>query len=282
VPALDGILSPSARADFWHDLVNYIFGHKDPYRIRPEFWDVRTCPEFVAPAGIFLHYWGPYSHDDDDGGSYQCVLRTAGFLGNAGDFTALPEDNVAEEHDGLGHAPYSDVDEYALNNRRWRETKAAWEDAFYKRRLQLRQAGVDVSLFPQDRTSARRDRTALLERYHERAMKPCDLPDWFWDTDDEPQFEPPTGVASFEWGEVVDGPSGPVTCIAESERWEQLMDGVHYYGAEPCCHSLPGVHRAPEPLPAEYAERNVRWRREREAWRQEWLSRRRTRFGEKK
>lgn len=282
-PALASLLDPGARADFWRDIVNYIFGHKDPYKIRPEFWDVRTCPEFIAPAGIFLHYWSPFGFDaDEDGGPYQCVYRTAGFVGRVDDFVALPEDNIAEEVDGIEHPPYSDVDAYALHNRRWRETKAAWEDAFYKRRLQLRAAGVDVSLLPQDRSAGRRDRVALIERYHERSMKPCDLPDWYWDTEEEPPFEPPTGAGRFEWGEIVEDPGGAFTYIAASERWEQPMEGVIYVGADPRCDRDPGVHRAPEPLPEEYEKRNVRWRREREAWRQEWLSRRRSRFGEKK
>lgn len=278
-PADDEILSPAARAGYWSEIRRYILDHKDPYLIRPEFWDVRVCPEFIAPVGVFSYYWSERLWDEIDG-AHQAILRTAGFVVREGNIVAVPEDDEIGDVEGLDQRPFSPVERFALESLRWRATKAAWEDAFLKRRLQLRRAGVPVSMLAAERTGGRRDIGDLLDRYHKRFWKPCDLPDWFWDTEEMPPFEPPTECVAFWWGEIEEADGEARTWIECSASWGDSLGGVRFNAASKRLSVVPGAHRESDPLPEEFAELNARYERERHAWEREWKWRRQLRFGE--
>jgi len=63
--------------------------------------------------------------------------------------------------------------------------------------------------------------------FSDKQRRPCDLPDWFWDTPEEPEFVPPAGICFTEVGEPTwDEQNRPIIPLSVSAYW--LADGTYW------------------------------------------------------
>lgn len=192
------------RAGRWDALFDYLANHKEPAQLPPTFWDTRDCPEFIPPAGVFrFTYWHeervPSDNPFDRPTWFTWIRRSDGFILRDGKLYAAPEDEEFAKSMRFG-AHAMEAPSYALQNAQYRTLRLAWEEAWYLRRRQLRRNGIDPLELPSAAPAARRNRIQLLEKYHREEWGPTDLPDWFWDTEECPPFEPPNGIARYEFG----------------------------------------------------------------------------------
>ncbi len=266
----------SGRYGAW---IQYMLGHKDPAKLPPTFWDTRTCPDFIPPAGIFRAWYGGFScsvEENDIGPMrrFTVIARTAVWTVENGKLILLPEDDEFDDVDG-SHRAGQEPPEYAAMNRRYRELQLAWKEAWFQRRRELRALGIDLGTLPEPLCFEGRDRVEIIRRYHREHWSPADLPDWFFATDECPTFVPPTSVFRFEYGECAYDPriGGYSTPIKTSAGWTQMM-------FEPTVTFIPAMVQSgdrgcyPEgSTPAESAEANLRYDLAEEQWREEWRQR---------
>jgi len=275
----------AARSGHWEALIDYITGHKDPFKLPPELWDTRTCPEFVPPAGVFHHItWRPCQYEND-GGPCTGIKRSQGWWWDPKNrkLYGIAEN---ETHDFVGEIlwpPGMEPPEYAVANLRWRTARHDWQAAWCLRRKYLRAQGVDTTTLVDVDTADRRNRRAILERYREEHWSPSDLPDWFWDTDDCPPFEPPTWVVRFGYGEIgpdLNGSGLMGTWIRRSGIWQHpIGDRLYFEPADDHYEWEHGCYREGA-VPAEYEEANRDYELAVQEWTAEYAIRQQRRRGE--
>jgi hypothetical protein len=283
------------RAARWDALKDYIKNHGDPARLPPTFWDTWDCPEFVPSAGIFRYtYWRTNHVEMETRNSLGPVpvlvtftRRSAGWILRGGRLFSVPEDELFAQNDELSAEnkdarwpPGKEDPAYALANERFRQQRLAWAEAWSVRRRQLRASGVDLITLPRSGAPERQNRQMFIAKYHREGWGPSDLPDWFWDTEACPPFEPPNGVRLFEYGEQDKNPdTGELgTFIRCSASWDWTLFPCEVSMNEPMerCDWVAGVH--PEGTrPFTYEDQNRRWDTAKHAWEEEWRARGRRR-----
>lgn len=276
-------------------LEDYIVNHREPMDLPKTFWDTRDCPEFVPAAGVFRYtYWrvGYIEEETEESVGEVPVLvtwirRSKGWLAKGGRPVPAPEN---EEFDfdrtiPVPWPPGKEVPSYELENQRWRQQRMQWEHAWSVRMRELRAMGIDLMTLPTCASIEPRNRQALLRKYHEEGWGPSDLPDWFWDTEECPPFEPPNGVGRYEYGEPGPNPesdsSEEGTFIRYFGSWYWTVAPCELYEEQADDRFLWGPGRYPAgTLPTQFTSANREWDAAQQAWREEWRVRGRRRRGE--
>jgi hypothetical protein len=276
----------------WPALVDYIANHGDPMRLPPAFWDTRSCPEFIPPAGVFrFTYWLPFALQFDDGEIMPQnvgIRRSAGWvvLDAGADGQQLfeePEDDMFDSEEKHVWPPGKEAQRYGVFNLHWRSLRESWEQAWQLRRRQLRATGVDTRALPNAEAPGRRDRRAILRRYHEEGWAPSDLPDWFFDTDECPHFEAPNETCLLDYGEAAAHPQTgePGTWIRCTgfHNWVMGPNALEYKAGDDHFEWVPGAFPAGA-VPARYEKEAHAYRTAQQEWVEEWRKRARFRRGE--
>jgi hypothetical protein len=277
----------------WKALVDYIANHGDPMRLPATFWDTRTCPEFIPPTGVFrFTYWLPFGIQE-----YGVLVatvpvgirRSAGWViiadGEDGrpELRQEPEDDRFDAEDEFMWPPGKEVPRYGAFNLQWHSLRESWQQAWHLRGCQRRAAGTDVRTLPAAEAPQRRDRRALLRRYHEESWAPSDLPDWFFDGEECPSFEPPNDTCLFEYGEACENPStgelGTWIRATGSYSWVLGTNAVTFRPGAEHEEWVPGVFTEGT-IPAKYQAEAHQYRAAEEEWLEEWRRRARFRRGE--
>lgn len=277
-----GATGTTDRSGRWAMLREYITGHGDPAKLPPVFWETRRCPEFVPPLGVYRAWYGGLDFREEHG-SVRVIARSPMWALTHGALVLEPEsdDFDFEEWDAdrerlaLGEPP-----QHAEMNLRYRELRRTWDEAWYQRRRELAEAGLDVEGLPDTLSHEGRDRVRTVERYHRERWSPGDLPDWFFDTEECPPFIPPTGVFRFEYGKSeLDPRTGqPRTWIRHSGGWADQVGEPRpvHVPADERSEAVAGVFPEGE-VPAVHAEANLRYELAAQQWREEWRQRQRRR-----
>ena len=270
----------------WKALVEYITVHKDPFKLPATFWDSRTCPEFIPPAGVFRFVYGKLFEIDDLGNPGTGIKRSEGWWWDA-ERQALHlarEDETHACEEGIRWPPGAEPSDYAVQNLRWRNLRRDWQDAWRARRQELRAAGIETMALPELETPGRRNRRVLLERYREEHWSPCDLPDWFWDTDECPPFEPPPGITRFTYGEHAPDPNGSGrlgTWIGRAGMWQHPIGEAPWFDpADEHFEWVPGEFEEGTPA-TRYEDANRQYELAHLEWQQEFRIRQQHRRGER-
>lgn len=264
-------------SEYWSVLLEYVAGHQDPFKLPETFWDTRTCPEFIPPAGVFRFTYGAIAFDEERG-CCTCIKRSEGWAGGK----LVPENPQFAIQRKVIVKAGQDHPAHKLENLRWHQLKRDWEAAWYLRRRRLRAQGVDPMTVAYLPTPEPKDRRALLERYRDEHWTEADLPDWFWDSDEPPAFEPPTQACRFEYGKQAPDPEGsgtPGTWIRRTGIWQHpIGDRVFFEPAEEHFEWVPGAF-AERDIPPAYEQETRRYDQHVQAWHREWERRRRRRLG---
>lgn len=273
------------RSSGWPVLVRYITEHRDPYKLPRWYWDTRTCPEFVPPAGVFRYIYWYLFNADAEGNPCTGIKRSQGWRWDKQQrkLSPVPEDECFDCEDEVTWPPGREPPKYAKQNLRWRHLRADWQQAWFQRRGELRAQGIDPLSLPIADTSERRDRRAILLRYREEHWAPCDLPDWYWDTDPCPPFEAPTWVSRFEYGEPAHDPAGSGkmgTWIRWRGMWQHpIGDRVFFEPVNDQLEWEPSVFEEGT-VPAQYEENNHEYDLAVMEWQEEYRMRQKRRRGE--
>jgi excisionase family DNA binding protein len=271
------------RTGRWEELVKYIVSpYRDPMRIRANYWDTRDCPEFVPSAGIFRFTYGALCIDMLDQETTNYIRRSEGWFVSNGRPVPAPEEKELEVSDeGPVWPPGGEVPKYKIYNDRWRHQRMAWEEAWYQRHRQLRAQGKNVLTLPSSAPAEQRNEVKLRAKYHDEGWGAADLPDWFWDTDECPVFEPPNEVCRYVYGEQAEDPDTGevVTYIRSSACHAWSMDFCVDNPGNERFDKTPGRYAAGS-TPAKYEHQNRQWDAAERAWLEEWKRRARRRRGE--
>ena len=237
----------------WPALRAYITDHHDPARMPGHFWETRLCPEFVPPAGVFRYTYGQRAEFLKDGTMMVSVKRSEGWT----------RDRFVPEQDGVtwlranAWTPGAETPQFREQNLRWRALRTEWSQAWFHHRRRLLADGVDVARLSDAEPIGGRNRRELLRRYHEEHWSPSDLPDWFWDVEEPPPFEPPTWVRRFEHGTQEPDRSGQIgTWIRWTGMWQHPVgDPVYFDPPNDKLEWVPGQFEQGS-TPAQYEEEN--------------------------
>ncbi len=106
---------------------------------------------------------------------------------------------------------------------------------------------VNESVAPEpieDAGDDRHDRRRAVFEYLCRGQSPCDLPLWFWDNIELPEFVPPLGVFRCEFADrAVDPVAKRVFTEVTRTAGYQMVDGeLTFVPADPCWTTVDGVH----------------------------------------
>lgn len=234
------------RSGRWQALRAYMTQHKDPFKLPPSFWDTRTCPDFIPPAGVFRFVYGTI-YQDEEGNPCTAIKRSEGWIFDEASGTPhfVPRD---DGHDFVGRIiwpPGTEPPEYRGHNLRWSSAKRDWEDAWLVRRRQLRSEGIDATTLPELGATNRRSRAEVLDLYRQENLPVSDLPDWFWDVPECPLFEAPPSLARYEYGEQTSDPNGSGrlgTWVRRTAIWQQPMgDALFHDPADERVEWVPGA-----------------------------------------
>lgn len=264
-------------------LVDYIFRHHDPFLLPPTYWDTSSCPDFEPPLGVHRYTYG-VQYLDEEHGPYIAIRRSSGWVFEDAALSREAQDNNFDAAETFVWAPGREAREYEGANITWRMKRADWEKAYYLRRRQLVAEGVRVDLLSDPVSAERRDRIAILRRYHEESWAPSDLPDWFWDTAECPPFERPNDVAAFEYGDQEPDPEtgmiGTWVCRSDVHTWALgEANGLERQDGTDRHELVPGAHARGD-LPKKYEAETRACQAAELEWKEEWRRRRRMRGGD--
>jgi hypothetical protein len=262
---------PDAR-DRRRALHDYLEHGKSPCDLPAWFWQTPDPIPFVPPLDVFHYEYAVRRFDEARRDFITEIKRSAGYTRNDEGQVAYVLEDPAFSYDvdlhpaGVGPARFDHENRmYELARRDWHE--------------QVRLHGLGT-VAPDE--LERRDREATIRKYVATRSRPCDLPDWFWDTPEMPPFEPPLQVFWYQCGEqFVHGPTGQVmTHMIRSAGWGEYWTGadlapeIHYMPFDSKAFVLEDAY-APGTVPAEFAEDNWRYLVARQEWEAEWRRRRR-------
>ncbi len=117
-------------------------------------------------------------------------------------------------------------------------------------------------------SSVRRDRQDAIDNYLEEGQRPCDLPDWFWETAEVPKFIAPMNVRGFYYGKAE-------RRMGKAGRWiraTEKRDSEHVHPATSRFDWVPGRFVEGE-VPAKYASQTDEYEIALFEWQQEWARR---------
>lgn len=283
LPALGEFDGLQAGSEYWSVLFEYIGGHKDPFKIPKPFWNTRSCPEFIPPAGVFRFTYGAFDFDEATG-IRTLIKRSEGWVQSesTGKLEHVAEDPAHAFELGLTPAIGRDHPQFKVRNLRWHQLKRDWEAAWYQHRRELRAQGVDPTTVAYLPTQEPKDRRELLKRYRAEHWTEEDLPDWFWDEDQPPPFEQPTQACRFQYGERAPDPNGSGqqgTWIRRTGIYQHpIGDAVFYEAPAARFEWVPGEHAEGE-VPLDYELASREYDQHVQAWQREWERRRRRRLG---
>lgn len=276
-------------------LEDYIVNHREPMDLPRTYWDTRDCPEFVPAAGVFRYtYWRIVFVEEETDYSIgpvprlvTYIRRSKGWLVQGGRPVPAPENEefALDRSDEIHWPPGKEVPSLERENQRWRQQRMQWDQAWYLRRRELRAMGIDPLGLPSCAPIEPRNRQDLIRKYHEESWGPSDLPDWFWDTEECPPFEPPNEVARYEYGEPGPNPDSSSREVGTFIRcfgkwyWMQIPSELIEQRADDYFRWVPGRYPAGT-LPTEFTRENREWEAARHAWIEEWRLRGRRRRGE--
>lgn len=249
----------------WLELETYILEHGDPSRLSDEFWAAYTePPRFVPPEGVFLYRFvgDPFLFQ---GRLYTAVSRSEGWQhGSDGSAVAVPWKERCQAVEGV-HLEDEDPVPFLKENILYRESERAWMHAWREHCVR--------SGRPLNGEDGRRDRRAVLKRYVLEQWSPSDLPPWFWDLPEEPEFVAPSGEATYSWGAVYmkpgsDGVNYPFTRIQRSEVWACGNDAEPVLLPPEKVDEVAGTYEDGHPLPETWAAANHRYQWARREWAQ--------------
>ena len=128
---------------------------------------------------------------------------------------------------------------------------------------------VDVLLTPTGSTPpVRRDRQGAIDTYLKGKLRPCDLPDWFWETPEMPPFIAPAGVRGYYYGETEYRKGRVGTWISATVR----RDGDEVNPATSRLEWERGPSVTGE-VPSRYAQQTDEFEIAKFEWEQEWARR---------
>lgn len=262
---------PDAR-DRRRALQDYLESGKSPCDLPVWFWEIPDPIPFVPPLDVFRYEYATRRFDEKLRDFITDIKRSAGYSrNNEGKVVRVLEDPAfSVELDlhpaGVGPAQFEHQNlMYELARQDWYE------------QIRLHGLGTGDSI-----QRERRDREGAIRRYIATRGRPCDLPDWFWDTPELPPFEPPLQVFWYQCGEqfVQEKTGQPKTYMTRSAGWGEYWTGsdlapeIHYMPFDPQGFVVDGFH-PPGTVPAEFAEDNWRYIVAWQEWMAEWRRRHR-------
>ena len=283
LPVLDELDGVQAGSEYWSALLEYIAGHKEPFKLPQSFWNTRSCPEFIPPAGVFRFTYGAFDFEEGSG-IRTMIKRSEGWVRDeiTGRLEHVAEDPAHAFEQGLTPAIGRDHPQFKVRNLRWHQLKRDWEAAWYQHRRGLRAQGIDPMTVAYLPTQEPKDRRELLKLFRAEHWTAADLADWFWDEDQPPPFEQPTQACRFEYGERALDPNGTGqqgTWIRRTGIWQHpIGDPVFYEAPDAHFEWVPGEFAAGE-IPLEYELASREYDQHVQAWQREWERRRSRRLG---
>jgi hypothetical protein len=242
----------------------------------------------MPPAGVFrftLWLEGVYEQEEpsfERPERFTWIRRSEGRLVDNGRLYVALENAHYRRTSELSSPPGKEAPTFALENDQFRTLQMAWDDAWYVRRRQLRANGVNPLDLPSSAPMARRNRQETIEKYHFEGWGPADLPDWFWDMEECPPFEPPNGITRFEYTDPGPNPltGERGTWISQSATWGWLMGQTLHFepGNARVEWDLGSYPRGTVPMRWEHVNRV--YEAAKHEWGEEWRRRSRRRRGD--